>query len=90
MKVPEAVRQRFRDALPSISVPSETAWAIDAALDAALEQLREELTADAALCAFEMHGHSLSMSPPGAVELEDLRRRMNASWESVLGDKGQS
>lgn len=53
-----------------------------------LEQLKEELLSDAALCAFEMHGRTISMAPPGAVELEDLRSRMNAALASIPIEEG--
>ncbi len=83
MKVPEAVRKGFHAALPSISVSAETAWAIDAALEAALEQLREELEGDEALEAvIRASGrHELG----SAKEL--IRRDIRTAWDSVLGDK---
>lgn len=43
----------------------------------------DRLLSDEALCAFEMHGRTISMAPPGAVELDELRSRMSAALQAT-------
>lgn len=50
------------------------------------EAFKERLTSDRALCAFEMHGRTISMDAPGAAELEVLCRRMNAAIDAASQD----
>lgn len=61
---------------------------VDRACQSERQRVRELLLGDAALCAFEMHGRTLSMSPPGSVELDALRARMEAALDSLEDDDG--
>lgn len=48
-KVPDETRKAFLRALPSISVPAETAWAIEMAFAAGLQHFTERLVGEGAV-----------------------------------------
>lgn len=50
------------------------------------QEVRERLLSDAALYAFAMHGQTVSMDGPGAMELRELRQKMAGVRDSIFGE----
>jgi len=94
-EVREKLTERFREAAVASDASTLMILAADEWLQTALDSLSqpeteprdqvrlEDLLSDEVLCAFEMHGRTLSMAPPGAVELDQLRERMRAVWNQA-------
>jgi len=87
VEVPEGV-QRYRVVGGFMEAtgdpqPDGGHWIQVSDLPAIYKHVCDRLLSDEALCAFEMHGRTISMAPPGAVELDELRGRMQAALQAT-------